>query len=413
MAGPFDVMPAGEGVGAGLAGIGMILRANEEKREEEEALKAAEARKRSMMGAVWDAYQSKNADAWASVVDEYPEAADMAMQGMGVVEDWQRKEMAGAALRVLSSPQTAIPDLERRITLGTAQGRNMSDSQELLDMLKSGDIEGANSLAKMTLISADRDMWNSYKESLPAQPEPYTDIAKANQDLAAGLITPEQYAVTTKPDDSREMREDQNGVLRYLDGAQEAVFPEVERVAPTLANKDRFDQAKVIRGEIATATKDFTEIANAWDRIAASASDPSAAGDMALIFNYMKMLDPGSTVREGEYANARNAAGIPERIRRAFNSAKDGEQLTPTMRADFFNQAENIFEAAQGRASSITDEFVRLAESAGLTRDDVVIERGASPDVNTGAYPEGTIIRNPTTGEEQVMRNGEWVSSNG
>ena len=37
----------------------------------------------------------------------------------------------------------------------------------------------------------------------------------------------------------------------------------------------------------------------------------NAAGDMALIFSYMKMLDPNSTVREGEYATAEAAAGVP------------------------------------------------------------------------------------------------------
>ena len=38
---------------------------------------------------------------------------------------------------------------------------------------------------------------------------------------------------------------------------------------------------------------------------------PDAAGDMALIFSYMKMLDPNSTVREGEYATAQDAGSIP------------------------------------------------------------------------------------------------------
>jgi len=33
----------------------------------------------------------------------------------------------------------------------------------------------------------------------------------------------------------------------------------------------------------------------------------------------MKILDPGSVVREGEFATAQNSAGIPERIRAKYN----------------------------------------------------------------------------------------------
>ena len=35
----------------------------------------------------------------------------------------------------------------------------------------------------------------------------------------------------------------------------------------------------------------------------------------------MKMLDPGSTVREGEYATAKNTAGIEQGLRNSLNAA--------------------------------------------------------------------------------------------
>ncbi|MEM8882399.1 MAG: hypothetical protein AAGC82_17565, partial [Pseudomonadota bacterium] len=51
-----------------------------------------------------------------------------------------------------------------------------------------------------------------------------------------------------------------------------------------------------------TTVKDFRKQAEAFGRIDASAFEPSPAGDLALIFNYMKVLDPGSVVRESEFA---------------------------------------------------------------------------------------------------------------
>jgi len=178
---------------------------------------------------------------------------------------------------------------------------------------------------------------------------------------------------------------DANGFLRFVGGENSGkrVFPEVVKIEEQLTGESRLNQAKSIRAEISKANSDFTDIANAWDRIAASSNDPSAAGDLALIFNFMKMLDPGSTVREGEFATAANSAGVPDRIRASFNRVKNGERLAIAQRTDFLNQAQNIFNKSSDRAVNITDEFVRVAEMAGLTREEVVIKRGAAPVIGT------------------------------
>lgn len=376
MVSPFFIQPAGEGLGEGLAGLGMILRANKEREEEKQAAAEKEERQRAMMGAMFDAYQTKDPAAFSKLVDEYPEAAQMAMQGMGAIEDWQRQEMARDALAVLSNPENAASTLERRIATGTASGRNMSDSQALLELLNSGDIEGAKREAQAALIFADNDAWKAWNESQPKPGEGFTLSPGQSRFDASGKLL-------ASADPNRETKEDQNGILRYVDDGK-PVFPEVETVAANLQNKDRFDQAKVLRGEIATATKDFDEIANAWDRLSSGANDPSPAGDVALIFNYMKMLDPGSTVREGEFATAQQTTGIPGYIRNLYNQSINGERLSPSQRADFFNQAENIFESSEQRRTNLEDAFVRLGERAGLARADLVIDRGAAPSVQVG-----------------------------
>jgi len=177
---------------------------------------------------------------------------------------------------------------------------------------------------------------------------------------------------------------DANGFLRFVDSGKR-VFPEVVKAEQQLSGKNRLDQAKSIRNEIAKENSDFTKIANSWDRISASADSPSAAGDLALIFNFMKMLDPGSTVREGEFATAANSAGVPDRLRAQYNRVFNGERLAVAQRADFLNQAQNIFNVSSERANNITEEFVRVAELGGLRREEVVIERGAAPVIGAQA----------------------------
>ena len=107
--------------------------------------------------------------------------------------------------------------------------------------------------------------------------------------------------------------------------------------------------------------KQYQEVQTAYEKVKSAAQQPSAAGDMSMIYGYMKMLDPGSTVREGEFANAQNAAGIPDQIRNAYNKVQTGQRLNPTQRADFLKQAEGIFGAQQQTYSKAKSRYEDLA----------------------------------------------------
>lgn len=100
----------------------------------------------------------------------------------------------------------------------------------------------------------------------------------------------------------------------------------------------------------------------------------NAASDVALIFNFMKMLDPGSVVREGEQATARNARGVAEDVRNAYNMLLTGQQLTPEQRGRFINEAKATY-TAQLRAQQQTDRFyVGEAQRMGIDPQRVVID---------------------------------------
>lgn len=113
-------------------------------------------------------------------------------------------------------------------------------------------------------------------------------------------------------------------------------------------SEDRFGAISNIRKEFQgiKEVKDFQSQISSLGRVMSSAQDPSPAGDLALIFNYMKMLDPGSTVRSEEFASAENAAGVPTRIRNLYNKVRDGLKLSPEQRADFTGRALTIYEGA-------------------------------------------------------------------
>lgn len=118
-----------------------------------------------------------------------------------------------------------------------------------------------------------------------------------------------------------------------------------------------------------------------------AAKNPSAGGDLALVFSFMKVLDPGSTVREGEFANAQNAAGVPDRIRNEFNRVTSGERLSPEQRADFLRQAKSFADAYKADADKERAFYRGLAERSGFSPVDVVGEDEAPAAAPASAAP--------------------------
>ena len=118
--------------------------------------------------------------------------------------------------------------------------------------------------------------------------------------------------------------------------------------------------------------KDFTKQTSAYGRIISSVDDPSPSGDLALIFNFMKVLDPGSTVREGEFATAAQAGKVDDRVRNLYNRVLSGETLTAAQRADFAGRATGLYTGAESQYKALADQYAGFAEAAGLPVKQVI-----------------------------------------
>jgi len=95
--------------------------------------------------------------------------------------------------------------------------------------------------------------------------------------------------------------------------------------------------------------------------------------DIALIFSFMKTLDPGSTVREGEFATAANAGGIPDRIVATYNKALKGEFLADDeQRNNFINTAKKSYFGLTTEAKSVADRYRSMAKDRGIPENLVV-----------------------------------------
>ena len=137
---------------------------------------------------------------------------------------------------------------------------------------------------------------------------------------------------------------------------------------------DTFGRENTLRSQYLDKTKDYTGIAQAFSKVESAAKDPSAAGDLSLIFGYMKILDPASVVRETEFANAQNAAGVPDQIRNMYNRALRGERLGEAQRDDFVNSAKKLVVSQKGQLDNLNKQYTDIATSYQLDPTKIIVD---------------------------------------
>lgn len=123
------------------------------------------------------------------------------------------------------------------------------------------------------------------------------------------------------------------------------------------------------RKEYSDQTKGYQEVKSAYGRILTS--ENSAVGDLSLIFGYMKMLDPGSVVREGEFAVAEKARGVPDTVLNLYNKILQGQRLNQSQRQSFKGQAEKLYKTAATQEETVRNGIGRIATGYGLKTENI------------------------------------------
>jgi type II secretory pathway pseudopilin PulG len=176
-------------------------------------------------------------------------------------------------------------------------------------------------------------------------PTPYTDIAKAKRDMDAGYITPEQFDQITSGQ-----------------GAMD----------PAEAFKRELDLRKEYSGS--DVVKNYGTVRDYYERIRSGVQAGTGAGDIAAVFSYMKMLDPQSTVREGEYATAQNAAGAPEGMRGLYNQLVGGGSLSGKARKQLYDQAQKTYVDVEKNLRDQNSRYSQIADQWQVSPDNVLMQ---------------------------------------
>lgn len=138
--------------------------------------------------------------------------------------------------------------------------------------------------------------------------------------------------------------------------------------------KQRADVEESLRKEVTAAAKEYNTIRDASTSLEAISKAPSAAKDIAMVFSFMKILDPNSVVRETEYATAAKAAGLDDRFVGYITKIQNGQFLTSEQRQDFLGTAKSL---AQSREQGYKQNLERYR---GISTRTGVDPRNVLPD---------------------------------
>ena len=174
--------------------------------------------------------------------------------------------------------------------------------------------------------------------------------------------------------------------------------------AGSTSQDKQFTKEQKLRKEYIKQTSDFQDVSMNYSKVMNTNS--TGPGDMSMIFAYMKMLDPGSAVREGEYANAEKATGLMQQLMMSYNKAIDGEFLSPIARSQFQKQATRSFKAYEKRNKNSRTRYENLARTYGIPVANIVSPQTAPDKAKTNPY-EKTSTADLMKRREELMRNGQ------
>jgi len=234
----------------------------------------------------------------------------------------------------------------------------------------------------------------------------YVAAAEASRATPQRYVDPTKIDITTgKPVGGPEAKPAQSTLGKLLadvesetDPGKRALFQQrITKEIGGLSKKDAANLANKVGDDYATASKNFELVQQSYLKIQQAAREPSAAGDMALVFGIMKMYDPTSVVRESEYATAQNATGVPAQVLNLYNRVLSGERLNPKQRADFVQTAGRIFDSEKQTQALRRQNFKGIAERAGLDPQDIV----------------GRVVENPAADERPKAPSGRATPKDG
>jgi len=168
-------------------------------------------------------------------------------------------------------------------------------------------------------------------------------------------------------------------------GASYAVPPKAAPAAKDISVAERNTLQSQYDRDLGTRKNRM--VLEAYDDAMRLVQNPSPASDQALVFAYMKSLDPNSVVRESEAESAQALGGMMEQAKSWYAKQAGEAGLTPGQRQDLLAQIRKLAGAASTRQDGVDKQFTDVAGRRNVdTRDLRFIGR---PQIEEDKAPGG------------------------
>ena len=374
MADPFALTPfrdpGDSTMFADIQKIRKIRQDNELQRQQQERAAAFDADFNAMMES------GVNSKAMSGLFLKYPEMSKKYADAFkGVKEDELRVHRLDLN-KVSTLLDEEQPEIASRYLRDVAEKWKNSG----FDDVASGYLSAADALEKNPTqgglylhglhAAIDPDAANKAQEGLKTMEEVKQAAVETQQKELDVEDTPAKIA-ERKAKDERDARQ-QEITINKMNVELAKARKDFER-GGRLEGEKKFNAENKLKNDVqkSESMKNFASTRSAYRRIQA-ASD-TAQGDLGLIIGYMKMLDPGSVVREGEQVMVRQTGGIADRVWEWFKTlrGKEGARLGDNVRAGVVQEAENLMKASIGDARGDLSTALSQINEYGLSESNI------------------------------------------
>lgn len=415
MAQPFDYTfkQAGDPFGSTMKGVETALGMATYAAKQKEALAAAALKEnqlqqaQAMQGELATLAKNPNATAtdFTQLMIKYPTLSGELEKSWSVLNAQQKETEVGYGSKVLfalegGQPQIAKDLVQERITALRNAGReDEAKKQEVLLGVIDTNPDVAKVSTNLSLVAAlgpekyqdlrtkiETEKRLAAEEGRKVELQPFA-VGKAKAETiikeAEAKFAPEKFGAelnltNAQIEASKAARRASDAAAKKSGADAARAQAEANQIAAGIIPAEKRPEAEAkFRKEYSDQTKGYQDVKSAYGRV--KASEDSAVGDLSLIFGYMKMLDPGSVVREGEFATAQNAAGVPERIQNIYNKVISGERLNAGQRKAFKGQAEKLYQTAAEQEKVVRSGLTRMATGYGLNTANIFYEATETP----------------------------------
>jgi hypothetical protein len=303
--------------------------------------------------------------------------------------------------------------------MGQRQGEGMTaggfDLQRAMPQLM-GSAEGRKALSE--LVASQKAMRpegytlgeNQIRFEIGADGKPVSvaqgAIKKEKPDIAGDVKEARQVLGIMTPVD--EMTTTERALVRaYIDRKDAGKAP---KVSVDLKDPTAVAMAGLkLQGDIRQDLKGPKDTATAYQTMYNAATNPTQKGDTTMLYTFFKVLDPQSTVREGEIEMIKQSRSIPEKFKGMAVKLASGQTLLEGERADLLNQAYQYVANQQRGVTETIDMYKDYAKAFGLNPEKAV----PNPFADIKKPPSKTVIINKKQEVAKLADDGNYYIQSG